>query len=169
MIDWIELADYNALQKKQLALDELIFKRHHTNRTATLPQRQFSFLVELAEFANEVRFFKYWSYKPPSGRAVLLEEYVDCLHFLISLSLDLKVDFKKHVINVNVNHDVQTLVFKMIDEFNILHQQFNLDHYLSLWMSFHQLAMLFNFNRREIISAYDHKYQINLKRQADAY
>lgn len=47
-------------------------------------------IVELGEMANEIRCFKHWSKKPSSSRSVVLEEYVDVLHFFLSIANQLK-------------------------------------------------------------------------------
>ncbi len=39
--------------------------------------------------ANETRCFKYWSRKSSSERNVILEEYVDGLHFVLTIGLAL--------------------------------------------------------------------------------
>jgi dimeric dUTPase (all-alpha-NTP-PPase superfamily) len=41
----------------------------------------------MGELANEVRCFKFWSYKLPSEEKVILEEYVDGIHFITSLAI----------------------------------------------------------------------------------
>src|SRR5699024_6193920 len=45
-------------------------------------------LTELGELANETRCFNSWSTTERSGPAVLLEEYVDGIHFIFSPGLD---------------------------------------------------------------------------------
>lgn len=54
-----------------------------------------SFRVEVAELLNATRLQKYWSVKPMEPREKILEEYVDGLHFLISIGIDKKV--KNHI------------------------------------------------------------------------
>ena len=44
-------------------------------------------LVE-RELANETRSFKFWSTKGPSANEIILEEYVDSIHFLLSLLIE---------------------------------------------------------------------------------
>lgn len=41
--------------------------------------------VEVSELANEIRSFKHWSNKGASDRNVILEEYIDVLHFFLSV------------------------------------------------------------------------------------
>ncbi|MBR6552557.1 MAG: dUTP diphosphatase, partial [Clostridia bacterium] len=51
----------------------------------TYNKRVIAALIELGEFANEERFFKFWSNKGPSEKETRVEEYVDILHFLLSM------------------------------------------------------------------------------------
>lgn len=80
----MNLAKIIMLQKD---LDEVINKNHpiekNEDRTAN---KVTALIVELAEFANEARFFKYWS-KDTNPRTSALEEYVDSVHFFISVAI----------------------------------------------------------------------------------
>ncbi|KJD59251.1 dUTPase, partial [Bacillus amyloliquefaciens] len=86
----------------QKALDDRIIKEKGLEGQDLLPNLILALQVELAECANEWRGFKHWSnnreprtcvidkkgqtakeyYKNP-----LLEEYVDCLHFILSIGI----------------------------------------------------------------------------------
>jgi len=50
-----------------------------------LTERMLAMIVEVSELANASRCFKYWSMKPAEPKERLLDEYADCLHFLLSL------------------------------------------------------------------------------------
>jgi len=75
----------------QRELDERIFVTHNTTRALTQRDRLLAFCVELSEFVNETRCFKYWSLKPASEHSILLEEFADGMHFLNSLCIDLNM------------------------------------------------------------------------------
>jgi len=51
-----------------------------------LTSKFLSLVVEAGELANKSRCFKYWSRKKSDGRKILLEEFADILHFLLSLA-----------------------------------------------------------------------------------
>jgi len=72
----------------QKDLDEVINKNHpigiNEDRTAN---KITALVVELAEFANEARFFKYWS-EDAEPRSATLEEFVDSVHFFLSVAID---------------------------------------------------------------------------------
>lgn len=75
------------LYQKQKVLDENIIK----TKKLTLPKKIrlaltiLALIVETCEFANATRCFKFWSNKGMEDRETLLEEYVDKLHFFLSI------------------------------------------------------------------------------------
>src|SRR5690554_3212398 len=78
-----------ALYDVQDELDSRIFKNHHVDRPSTYIDRMLALLVEIGECANETRCFKYWSVKEASAQEVIAQEFVDGIHFLLSLGIDL--------------------------------------------------------------------------------
>lgn len=80
------------LYKMQSELDDLIIKKRHpsTKRQdieGLASNLLLAYQVEVSEFANATRAFKYWSNKGPEAREVLLEEYADGLHLFLSNGL----------------------------------------------------------------------------------
>jgi dimeric dUTPase (all-alpha-NTP-PPase superfamily) len=53
-------------------------------------KRVFAFKVELAEFSNETAWFKYWKQSHKIDRAKVLEEFADCVHFMVAIGLHRK-------------------------------------------------------------------------------
>ena len=47
----------------------------------------------MGELANEIKFFKHWQANPKISLDKIMYEYADVLHFYLSISLLLKVDF----------------------------------------------------------------------------
>ena len=74
-----------ALQKE---LDSRIVSEHNLQSENLIQRKTLALQVEIGELANETRCFKYWSDKAPSPKDVILEEYVDCLHFILSIGLE---------------------------------------------------------------------------------
>ncbi|MBM7607553.1 dimeric dUTPase (all-alpha-NTP-PPase superfamily) [Lysinibacillus composti] len=70
----------------QAGLDYHITKEHpEQNDENRLSKKVLALQVELGECANEWRGFKFWSNDQVARENLLLEEYVDCLHFLLSI------------------------------------------------------------------------------------
>ena len=89
----IELSN---LYQKQSELDARIAENHNVTYASTRSRRILALLVEFGEFANATRCFKYWSNKPSEAHDIVLDEYVDGLHFFLSLGLDIKVSKRKY-------------------------------------------------------------------------
>jgi dimeric dUTPase (all-alpha-NTP-PPase superfamily) len=91
------MLDLTDLYKLQNDLDELIVNNTYNkcqflsiaqvdaNEKFFLLYRITALFTEVAEFANATRCFKYWSNKPPESRERTIDEYVDMLHFWLSI------------------------------------------------------------------------------------
>lgn len=55
------------------------------NDEGFLSDRILALFTEVGEFANTTRCFKYWSVKGMDSREKMLNEYVDILHFYLSI------------------------------------------------------------------------------------
>lgn len=75
------------LLKLQKELDAYILSQHDTTLDPKnlLTDTILALQVEVSELANETRCFKHWSRKGASEKSIILEEYVDVLHFFLSL------------------------------------------------------------------------------------
>ncbi|MDQ0567917.1 dUTP diphosphatase [Mycoplasma yeatsii] len=158
------------LSEKQTKLDSYISnKKQFIVDDEILNKKIIAFLVELGEYANEERVFKYWSNKKEAELSVQLDEYIDCTHFLISIGNQMNYDFNKF--------EYQNLMFKNnIDAyFNIVNKLANFinnkNHttYADLLNSFLNICSVKNYSQKEIIDAYNIKNEINFKRQDNNY
>lgn len=70
------------LFEKQNELDNFI--DNYRDYTGSLDEKYNALMVEIGEFLNELRIFKYWSDKEPDFENAF-EEYTDGLHFLLSI------------------------------------------------------------------------------------
>ncbi len=159
----------NELFNIQKELDIRISTEHQLEGHNLVSHKILALEVELGELANETRCFKYWSKKKPSEREVILEEYVDCLHFVLSIGLE------KDYLNVTLT-DLKEEKTTAVDQFlvvfnNISNFQVNqtLENYLFLWQNFMLLGVVLGFEWEEVTTAYLKKNEINHKRQAEGY
>ena len=77
--------DWNMIMEMQKVLDDRIMDKIGRTRAEVSDEKLLALLVEVGELANETRCFKYWSEKGPNDRQDILEDYVDGIHFLISI------------------------------------------------------------------------------------
>jgi dimeric dUTPase (all-alpha-NTP-PPase superfamily) len=87
--------DLKDIIEAQQILDKVVHQRHNVTYSKIIEELKLALFVELGELANEVRSFKFWSIKNASEKKVILEEYVDGIHFIGSLSIahDIKPKF----------------------------------------------------------------------------
>ncbi|KAF5039759.1 dUTP diphosphatase [Proteiniclasticum sp. QWL-01] len=161
----MQLRELFAVQKQ---LNERIVQEHGLDPASLKNKKYLALLTELGELANETRCFKYWSTKPPSHRDKILEEYVDCLHFILTIGLDHGFE------EVEPDDSVETtdLTSHFIDLFlavNELVSFSSMNSFEVLLEDFFALGRTLGFTLEDIREAYLAKNQINHQRQDNHY
>lgn len=173
-----------------------------------MPNKILALQVEIGELANEWRGFKHWISNPSpryerkchackgvgsfpevsdscgycGGTGVearpLLEEYVDCLHFILSIGIDSGFEDEDELEYVHV-HNIP--VFKNPD--GILEQFQDVFHYINEYrqwmddserfqdivMAFISLGEMLGFTWEQIEQAYNEKREENVRLQDNGY
>jgi dimeric dUTPase (all-alpha-NTP-PPase superfamily) len=137
-------------------------------------------LVELGECANEWRGFKFWSKDqeprtkvPVTGwgepyKNPLLEEYVDGLHFVLELGIEIGTDYE---IELWTDYDGTiteqfNLIFYIVGELRAWRKKSDYRELISLYV---YLGKMFGFTWEEVEQAYYEKNKINHQRQEEGY
>src|SRR3954447_25518100 len=116
------------LFRMQQALDQHIEKKHGLQEEDLFSRKVLALLVELGELANETRCFKFWSIKPSSEKSIVLEEFVDGIHFILSLGIECGYQDLEYTINIESPAVSVSEQFLLIYEYvNILKNSKN-DH-----------------------------------------
>ena len=107
----VEMIKFSELYELQDELDKFIIENKNLNmsKKELLTDSVLALQVEVSELANSTRCFKHWSNKGAEPKEVVLEEYVDVLHFFLSVGNQLgfrskEVEdafFKKRQINID--------------------------------------------------------------------
>ncbi|PLR68363.1 MULTISPECIES: dUTP diphosphatase [Bacillaceae] len=157
------------LFEMQKNLDSKIEKQHNLEHEPLLEKKILALLVEVGELANETRCFKFWSLKPPAEASVILEEYVDGVHFILSLGIEIGITAN---IKYESNDSEQTLtehfmqVYEKIAQFEKSHSE---DHYLKLFRQYLMLGQALGFSGEQVEAAYVLKNEVNHDRQKQGY
>jgi dimeric dUTPase (all-alpha-NTP-PPase superfamily) len=160
--------DLKKLFDLQRELDSRISKEHHLEEEALFSQKALALQVEFGELANETRCFKYWSTKKPSPKNIIIEEYVDCLHFILSIGLDKNFENVELSRSCSINKTTDQFLDLFIDMNDFLICS-SIDHYTTLFEDFLSLGLNLGFTDKEIEDAYLNKNYINHQRQATGY
>lgn len=160
--------DWTVFFDMQKDLDDYIEKNHDLTNKNLFKEKCLALQVELGELANETRCFKFWSTKASSAKETVTEEYVDGIHFIMSLGLEQGLSYK----NESIREGKKTLT----DQFILIYKQIinfmeepNKESYYNLFQSYLQLGELLNISEVELQEAYINKNDKNYTRQNESY
>lgn len=178
------------LYEMQKELDARIIKEKGLEGQDLLPNTVLALQVELGELANEWRGFKHWSndQQPremeiiinPYGdcgdeqvRYPLLEEYVDCLHFFLSIARQINMRADELRVSAPLKGTTVATFTELFYHIGAIglrdhwtkRQAFNISFSLFLELGYQALG----FTWEQIETAYLEKNAVNHERQANGY
>ena len=162
------LCELTDLYKNQKELDLEIAKNHNITYQSTRNKRTLALFVELGEFANATRTFKYWSNKGPESKERVLDEFADGLHFILSLGIDQGFEVDSIEVEDDENSLTNTLL-KTYELTSIFYSCQTLSNYLSVFISYLRCLFKLGFTWQEARDAYYLKLQENHVRQETNY
>lgn len=198
----------NELFKPQEKLDAEIENKHDLKGQDLKDRKALALIVELAETANEGRWFKFWS-KDQKARTTdscwncsskgkgyfsghewtgnkekciecegtgvdksknpLLEEYIDTIHFVITLAME--YDYNSHEYEKTKDVDLTTRTLDIAYLVSSL-RFMDKSRHTNISLIFNNLIDLgyqFGFTEERVIAAYHNKNEINHARQENGY
>ena len=165
------------LIEKQRLLDEMIVKEHNLQNKNLFSNKIVAFIVELSELANEIRFFKHWSLKGSSTKEVILEEFSDCMHFLLSIGNELNNNEIYEMDYYFKSCDDYTVTFidivSFVTNLDIIKVTNSAEYTSHLYCETMRMLLGFadklGFTSVDILKGYDEKHKINYIRQKEKY
>lgn len=162
------MIDLTNLYQKQAELDARIAENHHVSYETTRERRILALLVEIGEFANATRCFKYWSNKPSEAQGIVLDEYVDGLHFFLSLGIDIKTSKKTY----NHTKHADNLTKQILETYrlsSLFYRNQDEKSYIKAFQAFINITILLKVRWSTIEKAYYKKLGENYHRQDTNY
>ncbi|WP_100012168.1 dUTP diphosphatase [Lentibacillus sediminis] len=159
--------DWNKLYAMQKKLDSYIEANHETENDK-FADKCLALLVEVGELANETRCFKFWSTKPRNEQSAILEEYVDGLHFILSLGLDKGYRFAEEGSVAAASGETQQFL-QVFQDCTVFRENPTSDNYQKLFANYLQLGKLLGFSETDMEASYEGKNQVNYERQDTGY
>ncbi len=164
---YLELTHLFTMQEK---LDQRIKTDHNLTEESLFERKILALLVELGELANETRCFKFWSKKPSSTNEVILEEYVDGLHFILSLGIEMNVHNESlHIGSPVLDGNLVSYFITIYSNVQDFAETPSLSKYQQLVSNYFALGHFLHFSFEEIERAYLDKNTINHNRQDTGY
>lgn len=173
------------LYEMQKVLDERIIREKGLEGQDLLPNTVLALQVEIGELANEWRGFKHWSNDREPRRERMLEEYVDCLHFFLSIArqLDIPAD-ELYFHDGTLEGETATLFTELLHNVGMIEghkfmQNFNVSGGLHNFRKFALYGAMLIFLRlgeqrlgftwEQVAEAYIEKNRVNHERQENGY
>ncbi len=158
------------LFKMQKALDRHIETQHNLEQEDLFDRKVLALLVEIGELANETRCFKFWSVKPASEIDIILEEFVDGVHFILSLGIECGFeDLEKIPQSKSDELDATNQFLAIYEHVQKFRMSRNKEDYMQLFQSYLKLAQLLGLTEDQIEQAYIQKNEVNYYRQRKGY
>lgn len=158
------------LFQMQKALDGHIEEKHHLLEEDLFNRKILALLVEIGELANETRSFKFWSVKPSSEKEVILEEFVDGIHFILSLGIECGFHETPFKLNEKSSHlNVTDQFLAIYDRISVFQRSKGLKDFITIFEAYIQLAELLGITNEEMVQAYIKKNEVNYLRQQNNY
>lgn len=161
--------NFKKLFSMQKELDSHIENNHQIQNENLFDKKILALLVELGELANETRCFKFWSLKPPASKEKIGEEYVDGLHFILSLGLEKGYEIQEISILTSGKNDLTEQFLAIYEEVDNFKNSRSFENYGRLFNEFLYLGELLGFSQQDIEQAYIHKNEVNYQRQEKGY
>lgn len=157
------------LMDMQAVLDQHIERKHGLETEDLVERKILALLVELGELANETRCFKFWSLRGPSERETILGEYVDGIHFLLSLANE--QSFKPTVPEMFTleQRNLTEQFILLYREISLFQQQVTFESFQTVFNEYIRLGHMLGFSAIDVEQAYITKNEVNHERQQQGY
>ena len=158
----------NELYAIQEQLNNRIIKEHDLKEEDLSNDRFMALLVELGELANETRCFKYWSLKKPSEKDVIIEEFSDVLHFLLTIGIQLdkpQLSFYDKKTDLSLTE----LFLSLYSDINVVRMLNSKFVFIRAYNTLMLIGQTLGFSEKDIYDSYLEKNKVNHKRQDHGY
>ena len=177
--------NWELLKQKQSKLDQLIVEKSPIDLKwisySNAERLKLALLVEVGEFANEIKSFKAWRKKPEIDWAKAKEELIDCLGYFLGLVGIYQVDIPPFLLTEDEKKFglFNELLLDFFAKTNDLHVEKNEEFYklenrkisdrakntyYEWWKVFENVCEKLNINEPELLDIYLEKNRINLNR-----
>lgn len=151
------MEEFKKILKINQELDK-VFDEKYSNDEDYYNKNCIALLVELGEFINETKCFKYWSIKTPNMDNVL-EEYADCITMCLSFFTHLNVELENIPKHSDTN-DIFILVNEIFKDATLMIECDSVDLIKKIFSNLLYLAELLKLNKQDIYDACYKKMKI---------
>ncbi|OLS34199.1 hypothetical protein BTR22_19110 [Alkalihalophilus pseudofirmus] len=161
------------LFEMQTELDQRIIADKNLDPSKHLVDKALAIIGEIGEALNEWRGFKFWSTDQMPRADELITELVDCLHFVLSIGIEMKyqaaaiqcVSLKENDFEIDIRRSFLNFTQSVLS-FEHYRDSRN---YTFMFQYLVDLITEIGFDWEQVIRVYEHKNRINHMRQVQGY
>ncbi len=161
--------NFSVLFNMQQELDAKIQAQHQLENENLVDRKILALLVEIGELANETKCFKFWSLKPPAATDIILEEYVDGIHFILSLGLEMEIDTNMSFLEQESSRTLTEQFLIVYETVSSCKNEQSISNYKKMFEEYLLLGKLLGFSSEQVEKAYVSKNKVNHQRQQQGY
>ncbi|RHZ37728.1 dUTP diphosphatase [endosymbiont GvMRE of Glomus versiforme] len=178
----ISLETWRMIQDKQKELDQRIYQQAQVDwkwrSFANAKRLKLNILIEISEFANELKTFKIWHKKGEINQTKAQVELVDCLCFFLGLWNIYQIDFTNYQFFFPAEkkdfNDLLTQFFSQSEKLTILKKTRKLSKkaqqtYYDWLQIFSEITLKLQMNEKKLLDVYNKKNKINQQRVIRGY
>lgn len=153
----MNITKWNELYENNKRLDKIFIDKYQSD-TKLFEKNCIELLVEISEFINETKVFKYWSVKTPN-KDKMLEEYADVITMILSFYGIYNLEIKE-TYNKIEETDILKVIMELYNKSYMFYKESNKDILEEIFNYTLYLGKLLNFNEDEILNAIENKQKI---------
>ena len=153
----MNLKIWNRLYKNNKRLD-LIFADKYKNDKKLFQKNLVELMVEIGEFVNETKVFKYWTTKRPN-KEKMLEEYADVITMILTFYGLYDLEIKDSYPEI-IETDILKLIMELFHKTYKFYEDNDKEILEEIFSYTLYIGTLFEFKEEEILSAIDKKQKI---------
>ena len=163
------MEEYNKLYARNKLLDKFFMNKYKNEEDKYYEKNCLELIVELCEFANESKCFKYWSVKK-ANKELLLEEYADSLLMVLYMFNTYNID-SVEVREFPMSLDILGLFNELIRMCTLLMGKCHVDGDLlkNIFSYLYNIGKMLDLNDDEILDACYKKIEKNEERLNSNY
>ena len=163
------MKEYMEYYQRNKQLDKMYEEKYGSIDSKCYEKNCLELIVEICEFCNESKCFKYWTIKNPN-RELLLEEYADCLSMVFYMFNYYDIE-EFDLVDMELNDDIVLMFNEIIRMCTMLMDEDNVNEELlmNIFTYLYHIGKLLGLDDREILDACYMKLGKNIERLNSDY
>lgn len=153
----MNLTRWNNIYDNNKRLDK-IFLEKYQNDSQLFKKNCIELVVEIGEFVNETKTFKYWSNKKPS-KEKMLEEYADVITMILSFYGIYNLKIKESYSAIEEN-DILKLIMEIYYKSYKFYEYNNPEILEEIFNYILHIGKILEFSEKDVLDAIDSKQKI---------